>query len=158
MNHLITSPQPLGKLTVICGEGLDDVAFNPFNCPTVFWLPETGTHPAKQRAFARKMANDVNKGSDCVLMTHSDYIVKELNTLIMLGNPGCQSIMEKYGYRQDELLNHADVKAYEIGVDGVVTEAGICSELGIEMKSFDRGIDEMNDIQEAIIFGSEGDY
>ena len=46
--------------------------------------PELNLHPANQRRIARLFARLVNLGVKVFITTHSDYIVKELNTLIML--------------------------------------------------------------------------
>ena len=46
--------------------------------------PELNLHPANQRRLARLFARLVNAGIKIFITTHSDYIVKEFNTLIML--------------------------------------------------------------------------
>ena len=46
--------------------------------------PELNLHPENQRRVARLFARLVNLGIKVFITTHSDYIVKELNTLIML--------------------------------------------------------------------------
>ena len=48
--------------------------------------PELNLHPANQRRIARLFASLVNSGIKVFITTHSDYIVKELNTLIMLNH------------------------------------------------------------------------
>ena len=48
--------------------------------------PELNLHPANQRRIARLFARLVNLGVKVFITTHSDYIVKELNTLIMLNH------------------------------------------------------------------------
>ena len=46
--------------------------------------PELNLHPENQRRVARLFARLVNIGIKVFITTHSDYIIKELNTLIML--------------------------------------------------------------------------
>ena len=46
--------------------------------------PELNLHPENQRLIARLFARIVNLGIKVFITTHSDYIIKELNTLIML--------------------------------------------------------------------------
>ena len=46
--------------------------------------PELNLHPENQRRIAQLFARLVNLGIRVFVTTHSDYIVKELNTLIML--------------------------------------------------------------------------
>ena len=133
--------------------------------------PELNLHPENQRRMARLFARLVNYGIKVYMTTHSDYIVKELNTLIML-NKNIQShqrIMEEYHYREDELIAANKIRVYIaekslMDVDGgkrkatcqTLIPAEIDQESGIEARTFDTTIDEMNRIQEAIIF-SGGD-
>ena len=48
--------------------------------------PELSLHPENQRRIARLFARLANLGVKVFLTTHSDYIIKELNTLIMLNH------------------------------------------------------------------------
>jgi len=104
------------------------------------------------------------------MTTHSDYIVKELNTLIMLNKdiPSHQKIMEDYHYREDELIEANKIRVYIaekslLFVDGgkrktycqTLAPAWIDRDSGIEARTFDTTIDEMNKIQESIIFSGE---
>lgn len=120
--------------------------------------PETGLHPIKQSEFVRKIARRVNEGENIAIATHSDYIVKELNTLIMLNHdkPHLKQIQADEGYLDDELIDIALVSAYEIAGKRNGTKLVPCDmnpHLGIEYKSFDAEIERMNRIQEAIVRG-----
>lgn len=130
--------------------------------------PELNLHPENQRRVARLFAKLVNLGIKVFMTTHSDYIIKELNTLIMLNQdkPYLKTIAEREGYQQDELLSADKIKVYIaeealIKLDGeqdltrcqTLTEANIDPELGIEVTSFDTTIDTMNRIQEDIVWG-----
>ena len=133
--------------------------------------PELNLHPANQRRIARLFARLVNLGVKVFITTHSDYIVKELNTLIMLNHdkPHLKRIAEENGYRQSELICSDQVKVYmtqealvplEEGQKRrrrglTLVEADVDPVLGIEASSFDKTIDEMNSIQEDIIWGAE---
>ena len=90
-----------GKLIIICGE------LNKFETKDDDFLiinkPEKGIHPAQQRETARIIAISVNKGQKILLCTYSDYIIKELNTLIMLKNN--IELAKREGYSEDELLS-----------------------------------------------------
>ena len=76
--------------------------------------PELNLHPANQRRIARLFARLVNLGVKVFITTHSDYIVKELNTLIMLNHdkPHLKRIAEENGYQQSELIRSDQVKVY----------------------------------------------
>ena len=133
--------------------------------------PELNLHPANQRRIARLFARLVNLGVKVFITTHSDYIVKELNTLIMLNHdkPHLKRIAEENGYQQSELIHSDQVKVYmtqealiplEEGQKRrrrglTLVEADVDPVLGIEAPSFDETINEMNSIQEDIIWGAE---
>ncbi|MBW4642297.1 MAG: ATP-binding protein [Goleter apudmare HA4340-LM2] len=132
--------------------------------------PELNLHPENQRRVARLFARLVNLGIKVFITTHSDYIIKELNTLIMLNHdkPHLQRIAEKEGYQPAELISAEKIKVYiaekaPIILDGkkrkqefpTLTSADINPELGIEARSFDTTIETMNRIQEAIVWGED---
>ena len=133
--------------------------------------PELNLHPANQRRIARLFARLVNLGVKVFVTTHSDYIVKELNTLIMLNHdePHLKRIASENGYRDDELICSDQVKVYIAQEDLIpleegqkrrrrghtLVEAEIDPELGIEAPSFDETIDDMNRIQGDIVWGGE---
>ena len=68
--------------------------------------PELNLHPENQRRIARLFAQLVNLGIRVFATTHSDYIVKELNTLIMLkqDKPYLKQIAKEEGYQSEELI------------------------------------------------------
>ena len=133
--------------------------------------PELNLHPANQRRIARLFARLVNLGVKVFITTHSDYISKELNTLIMLNHdkPHLKRIARENGYRQSELIRSDQVKVYMAREElmpleegqkrrrrgNTLVEADIDPELGIEAPSFDKTIDEMNSILEDIVWGAE---
>ena len=133
--------------------------------------PELNLHPENQRRIARLFARLVNLGVKVFITTHSDYIVKELNTLIMLNHdkPHLKRIAEDNGYRQSELIRADQVRVYMAREElmpleegqkrrrrgHTLVEADIDPELGIEAPSFDETIDDMNKILEEIVWGAE---
>ncbi len=129
--------------------------------------PELSLHPENQRRVARLFARLINIGIKVFITTHSDYIVKEINTLIMLNHDSdyLKRIATDEGYQANELLNAEPIKVYIaeealIKLDGKkrrsrchsLIAARIDPELGIEARSFDNTIDTMNRIQEAIFW------
>lgn len=134
--------------------------------------PELNLHPENQRRVARLFARLVNLGIKVFITTHSDYIIKELNTLIMLNHdkPHLKRIAEREGYLVEELLSSDKVKMYIaeealVKLDGgqrktrclTLTPADIHPELGIAARSFDTTIETMNRIQEEIVWGGDND-
>jgi hypothetical protein len=128
-------------------------------------------HPENQCRIARLLARLVNAGIKVFITTHSDYIVKELNTLIMLNGdkPHLKRIAKENDYRDAELITAAQVKVYTAQEEllplkegqkrrrrgHTLVAADIDSEFGIKAPSFDKTIDRMNDILEDIIWGAE---
>lgn len=135
--------------------------------------PELNLHPECQRRLARLLAKLVNYGIQVFITTHSDYIIKEFNTLMMFksrqNNNQLVWLMKKYGYQQEEFLSLNQVKMYISGKDWVLlpgnkrktkiqtlVPAIINSAFGIEAVSFDDTINEMNTIQQSIMFSDYG--
>lgn len=135
--------------------------------------PELSLHPENQRRIARLLARLANLGIKVFITTHSDYIVKELNTLIMLNHdkPHLKRVAEENGYQDSELINADQVKVYMTKEKLMPLEKGqkrrrrgytlvpadIDPEFGIEAGSFDKTIDAMNKIQRDIVWGAEQD-
>ena len=132
--------------------------------------PELNLHPENQRRIAKLFARLINIGIKVFITTHSDYIIKEINTLIMLNHnkPHLKQIAAEEGYRQEELLSANQVKVYIAEEDSkmlkgqkrktkfhTLNPAKIDPEMGIEARSFDTTIENMNRIQTAIIWGEE---
>ena len=135
--------------------------------------PELNLHPECQRKFARLLAKLVNYGIQVFITTHSDYFVKEFNTLIMLNTRrsdlSIKAIMKKYGYREDDLLSPHQIQMFISKKDSILlpgnqrktkiqtlVPAAMDVIYGIEAISFDDTINEMNAIQESIMFSSHG--
>ena len=133
--------------------------------------PELSLHPENQRRIARLFARLVNLGVKVFVTTHSDYIVKELNTLIMLNDdkPHLKRVAEENGYQNSELINVDQVKVYVAEKvllpleDGqkrrtrghTLVPAKVHPRFGIGVSSFDKTIDDMNRIQDDIVWGEE---
>lgn len=131
-------------------------------------MPELCLHPENHRRMARLFARLVNAGIRVLITTHSDYIIKETNTLIMLRHekPHFKRIVEREGYRKDELLSADQIRVYT-AERTMVRDKGakrkkacntlvpndIDPELGIEVGTFDKVIGKMNEIQEEIVWG-----
>jgi predicted ATPase len=132
--------------------------------------PELNLHPENQRRVARLFARLLNLGIKVFITTHSDYIIKELNTLIMLNQQSSRllEIAGREGYKADELLPADSVRVYiaeeaSIKLDGgkkktkrqTLVPADIDPKMGIEARSFDKTIEDMNRVQEEIVWGGE---
>ena len=122
--------------------------------------PELNLHPENQRKIARLFARLVNVGLKVFLTTHSDYIIREFNTLIML--KGKKKITQEENYEKKEWLSPQQFRVY-ITTDKksktankqktirTLIKANITPEEGIEMTSFDESIADLNRIQDRIL-------
>lgn len=132
--------------------------------------PELNLHPKNQRAFSRLVARMVNAGIKVFITTHSDYLVKELNTLIMLNQrtEHTKRVQQQHDYDDAELLDPAKVRLYMTGTMGkaqprakrsskvrTLKLANIYPDRGIEVETFDDTIEVMNAIQSEILYGGE---
>ncbi len=130
--------------------------------------PELNLHPDNQRKMARIIAMLVNTNLKVFITTHSDYLVKELNTLIMLNRNGDieKEVMGTEGYSNRELLDPSRVSAYYIGEKRVeipgnrsktkiktLVKSEVKKDTGIHINSFDNAIDEMNRVQDLLLWG-----
>ncbi|MBP9742893.1 MAG: AAA family ATPase [Burkholderiales bacterium] len=132
--------------------------------------PELNLHPENQRRITRLFAILANIGVKIFITTHSDYIIKELNTLIMLFSTKDKNhatkIMHDYGYLEQELINPKKIRVYisqkaSVMLPGktkkartqVLHSAPIDDFYGVEASSFDKAINEMNKIQNLLVFG-----
>ena len=133
--------------------------------------PELNLHPENQRRMARLFARLTNLGIKVFITTHSDYIIKELSTLIMLNHdePHLKRVAEREGYESSELISAEKVKVYVaeknlVRLEGnqrrtrchTLTEADVDPKMGIEVRAFDETIDKMNEIQQDILWGDGG--
>ncbi len=132
--------------------------------------PELNLHPNNQRRVARLFARLANVGVRVFITTHSDYIIKELNTLILLGRDDARMrrIAEKERYDSSELLTPDKLRVYMSKKDLVdmndggkrkrrntIVKANVSERYGIEAETFDATINEMNRIQDEIEWGDE---
>jgi len=123
--------------------------------------PELSLHPENQRRMARLFAWLVNIGIKVMVTTHSDYIVKELNTLIILHQkkPYLRMIQKRENISDKELLSPNSVKVYVAQREdpGGITfiPAKIYPQFGIHVTSFDENIIEMNKLREEILNGGD---
>jgi hypothetical protein len=132
--------------------------------------PELNLHPKNQRAFARLVARMVNSGIKVFITTHSDYLIKELNTLIMLNQrtEHTRRVQQQHGYTDAELLDPGKVRLYMTGTAvkqasgagrrgkiRTLKLATIYPGLGIEVETFDDTIETMNAIQSEILYGGD---
>lgn len=114
--------------------------------------PELNLHPENQVKIAKLLARLVNSGIKVIISTHSDYITKEFNNLLMLDNnfKNKTKIMEKYDYSKEDVLERKNMGAY-LFKDGILDEMEIGEE-GIITKTFDEVIESINERNDDIYY------
>ncbi|MCX6583291.1 MAG: AAA family ATPase [Candidatus Aminicenantes bacterium] len=117
--------------------------------------PELNLHPDNQRLMARLLARLVNKGINVFITTHSDYILKEINNLLLLANqfPTRKALMRKYGYTEDEVLKNGSTGVYVMR-DHKAQLVEITS-TGMELSVFDEIIINQNGAADEIYYGQK---
>ena len=105
--------------------------------------PELNIHPEKQRKFARLLVRLVNSGLNITISTHSDFIVREFSTLLMLSLDRDGAIRKRHNYREDEILKPELVGAHLFD-ERTIKPFRTTPLDGIEAISFDGVIRESN--------------
>ena len=110
--------------------------------------PELNIHPANQRHIARLLARLVNAGLRVVISTHSDYIVREFNSLLMLSQDNGE-LRKKHSYSENEVLTVEQVSACLFDKQSI-TPFEISPEDGIYATTFDTVIEDLNRVNDDI--------
>lgn len=106
--------------------------------------PESHLDTRNQIELARLLARCVRAGLRVLITTHSDYLIKEINNLVMLAQnfKSKDAVLKKLRYKADDALDPSSVRAY-IAEDGRLTRCEI-DRFGIDMPVFDKTIDSIN--------------
>lgn len=114
--------------------------------------PESHLSPGNQIEMARLLARCVNAGLKVFITTHSDYLIKEFNNLIMLSNDfdGKEDFLKRNHklYATDDFLKPGSIAAY-ICEQGKLKSC-VVDKKGMDITSFDKTIDEINRISDEL--------
>ncbi|MFK7948979.1 MAG: AAA family ATPase [Saprospiraceae bacterium] len=115
--------------------------------------PELNLHPDNQRKIARFIGRLINEGFQVVISTHSDYIIKELNNMIMLSKAKeNQELVKKLGFRGDELVNPEQVQALLFTLESRKPSTIEVTEEGFSVKTIDETIAKQDALTEEIYY------
>lgn len=117
--------------------------------------PEMNFHPDVQVSLTHIFAILAKKGLRLVISTHSDYIVRELNNLIMayaINQQGNSQLIKEQGYKSDMLLDHksVDVLFFERKRSAVTVRPLPIDEKGFVIDTIDKTINEQNRVAEIL--------
>jgi ABC-type cobalamin transport system ATPase subunit len=116
--------------------------------------PELNLHPANQRILARLLVQMVNRGLYVVASTHSDYIVREINILLMLDkHPNRDALMKKHKI-DGETISPKLVGAYNMSAQSGKIEPMQMDDEGMDAKTLDKVIDAQGDASDDIHFSN----
>ena len=106
--------------------------------------PESHLDTSNQILLARLLARCVRAGLKVLITTHSDYLIKEINNLVMLSRPfkDKAAVLKKLKYSTDDFLDPGSVRAY-VAEDNSLTRCDV-DRFGIDMPVFDETIDSIN--------------
>lgn len=114
--------------------------------------PEMNLHPKLQILLTRFFAKLINNGFRLIISTHSDYIIRELNALIMLGenNSLTHELVSKYNYDIKSRLKPSSISVYSIS-DKILHNKEVLKN-GFEIDEIDEAINQQNQVVEDIYF------
>ena len=106
--------------------------------------PESHLDTANQIQLARLLARAVRAGLKVLITTHSDYLIKEINNLLMLSESFEEKdeVLKKLKYSEHDFLKPDAVRAY-VAEKNSLTRCTV-DRFGINMPVFDTTIDAIN--------------
>ena len=131
--------------------GLSDLYFylrhraSSWNHLLIIDEPESHLDTSNQVLLARSLTHFVRSGIKMLVTTHSDYLIKEINNLIMLDHLDggrYKRLPQDLGYKADDRLDGDSIRAY-VAEDNGLTRCKV-DRYGIEIPLFDKTIDDIN--------------
>jgi predicted ATPase len=103
--------------------------------------PEAHLHPENQRILAKFLVKLVRNGVKIVITTHSEYLLEQLSSFILLSKVPEEKRVEKYKYSKEDYLLPNEISAYVFNYDKrsnghKITEIEITEEDGISQDEF----------------------
>ncbi|MDE6109302.1 MAG: ATP-binding protein, partial [Muribaculaceae bacterium] len=119
--------------------------------------PEINLHPQAQVLMARIITQMVNHGLRVMVSTHSDYMIREFNNLIMLGNKSeaMDALATRLGYSPDMPLaaENVAVEVMKFDDDGrVIGHMLPIDRNGVEIAAIDVVTNRLNEVSDEIYF------
>jgi len=122
--------------------------------------PEINLHPDNQILLARLFARLANAGFRLMISTHSDYIIREFNNLVMVShkdNEAVQSVAAEQDYQEDEYINSNELAVSFFEYKSKKSKHVVVSnlkvdEFGFSVDSIDNVIDSQNRATENLYY------
>jgi predicted ATPase len=125
---------------------------------------EAYLHPKMQLVIAQAVIRLMNSGKPVWFTTHSDLVVQHINNMMKLNNSNDKKrLMEKYGYKKEDLLKTEDVRLYQFNVENNFTtiEEIEATEYGFRTPTFNTVLDDLMNLTHDIDEGFDsvdGDF
>jgi predicted ATPase len=103
--------------------------------------PEAHLHPENQRILAKFLVKLVRRGVNIVITTHSEYLLEQLSSFILLSKVEPKKRLERYKYHEEDFIKPDEVAAYVFRYDAMsaghkISEVEITEEYGISQEEF----------------------
>jgi len=103
--------------------------------------PEAHLHPENQRILAKYLVRLLRKGLSIIITTHSEYLIEQLSSFILLSKIDPTERAKKYNYNQQDFLKAEEIAVYVFGYDAEtdghkIKEVSITEEEGISQDEF----------------------
>lgn len=123
--------------------------------------PEINLHPDNQILVARMLVRLMNSGFRVILSTHSDYIIREINNMVMMSSKEADVVKQLLAegvYSDDDYITPQDLGVYYFNYQSVRSkqvkiEKLIIDNSGFSVKSIDTTIDNQNKLAEKLYYG-----
>jgi len=110
-------------------------------CILIIEEPEAHLHPENQRILAKFLVRLIRKGVNIVITTHSEYLLEQLSSFILLSKVDAKKRVERYKYSEEDFLKPDEISAYVFAYDKrsaghKIIEVEITEEDGISDEEF----------------------
>ncbi|HUT54249.1 MAG TPA: AAA family ATPase [bacterium] len=110
--------------------------------------PEAHLHPANQRILAQYLAKLIRQGLNIIITTHSDYLLEQLASFVMMSGVDEKSRVKKYNRGKDDYLLPEEVGVYAFkrqkrGNAFKIEPVEVTQETGISMDEFSDVLNEL---------------
>jgi len=123
--------------------------------------PEINLHPDNQILVARMLVRLMHCGFRIILSTHSDYIIREINNMVMMSRKDTEAVQKLLNdgiYLESDFVNPQDLGVYYFNYSNknkrqVKIEKLKVDMSGFSVKSIDSTIESQNRIAEGLYYG-----
>jgi len=103
--------------------------------------PEAHLHPENQRILAKLLVRLIRRGVNLIITTHSEYLLDQLSSFILLSKIASKKRIERYKYNKEDFLKPDEIAGYLFKYDvksngHKIVDVKITEEDGISQEEF----------------------